>query len=352
MKIVTIGAVTKDLFLRSDALPTIEQKTDLGELQQFLAIAYGSKINLTSLATGYGGGALNSGISFNRAGYDVTCYSRMGNDQIGSEIRNWLLHHAITAEQVTIDPTLPSAQSFILPCANKDRIIFTYRGALQELRLTTIPQQTTGVYCTAIGHNAAAQLPNLLQQARQSGCQVAMNPGIHQLQTVGTSLRNALAVTDIFILNAEESAIFAQQLPLELQPSSNGGGQLFRRLITKNGVAYCVRSYMHAVRALGPRIVIVTNGSEGVYVATNTAFYFHPSLPAAIVNTIGAGDAFGSAFCATLWQGKSIPKAIQVGLLNSKFVIETEDANSGIKPFLQLYAAAEELPNQLITIAY
>ncbi|MCL4380259.1 carbohydrate kinase family protein, partial [Candidatus Dependentiae bacterium] len=133
MKIVTIGAVTKDLFLRSDALPTIEQKTDLGELQQFLAIAYGSKINLTSLATGYGGGALNSGISFNRAGYDVTCYSRMGNDQIGSEIRNWLLHHAITAEQVTIDPTLPSAQSFILPCANNDRIIFTYRGAYKSV---------------------------------------------------------------------------------------------------------------------------------------------------------------------------------------------------------------------------
>ena len=75
----------------------------------------------------------------------------------------------------------------------------------------------------------------------------------------------------------------------------------------------------------------MTDGSSGVYVATRKKLYFHPALNVKnIVNTLGAGDAFGSSFCGAIYIGKPIETALSYGTINSASVIQFHDAKSGL----------------------
>jgi len=82
--------------------------------------------------------------------------------------------------------------------------------------------------------------------------------------------------------------------------------------------------------ALGPKIVIVTNGREGVYVARPQEILFHPVKSVPAQNTLGAGDAFGSSFVGTYYTGESIEDSIRAGIINSASVIAHADAKSGL----------------------
>ncbi len=95
---------------------------------------------------------------------------------------------------------------------------------------------------------------------------------------------------------------------------------------------------------LGPRIVVVTNGGEGVYVATPDKLYFHPSVSTKIVNTLGAGDAFGSCFVGMIYAGVSIGDAMRRGVLNSASVIAYPDAKTGLLNSEQLQQGQKTLP--------
>ena len=88
--------------------------------------------------------------------------------------------------------------------------------------------------------------------------------------------------------------------------------------------------FFKEVHARGPKTIVVTNGAEGVYVSSENTIYFHPSIPIKIVNTLGAGDAFGSTFVAGLALYKSVEMAIRCGIVNSLSVITHKDAKSGL----------------------
>jgi sugar/nucleoside kinase (ribokinase family) len=102
-------------------------------------------------------------------------------------------------------------------------------------------------------------------------------------------------------------------------------------------LCFSLRQFFHEVLKLGPSKVVVTHGSEGVYIGTPSSFYFHAALPVEnIVNTLGAGDAFGSSFVAALARGENIENAVRFGLNNSASVIQYHDAKSGLLTLEQL----------------
>ena len=80
----------------------------------------------------------------------------------------------------------------------------------------------------------------------------------------------------------------------------------------------------------GPSLLVVTNGIEGVYVATKDMLYFHPSLHVEPVSSLGAGDAFSSGFIGSLAHKKSLEEAIVCGVINASAVIQSLDAQEGL----------------------
>jgi fructokinase len=63
----------------------------------------------------------------------------------------------------------------------------------------------------------------------------------------------------------------------------------------------------------GVQVVLVTLGADGCLVATPDGVTHVPGHPVAVVDTVGAGDAFSAGFLAAWLRGQSPPEAAAVG---------------------------------------
>src|SRR5690348_5266742 len=82
--------------------------------------------------------------------------------------------------------------------------------------------------------------------------------------------------------------------------------ELLKKPLGSATTCFTLKQFFNAVHECGPKIIVVTNGAEGVYASDNNSIYFHPSIKINIVSSIGAGDAFGSCFVGQLAHNKSI----------------------------------------------
>ena len=89
------------------------------------------------------------------------------------------------------------------------------------------------------------------------------------------------------------------------------------------------QSYAEAAQQLinlGVAHVYITLGSEGVYCRTAAEEMLFPSLPAEIVNTNGAGDAFLAGVIYAHAKGIDFPKTAQYGLMAARTAIMSPNA--------------------------
>ena len=166
------------------------------------------------------------------------------------------------------------------------------------------------VYITSLSVETALLLPIITRFAQQHNIPIATNPGSSQLKEHAASLRDCLNALDILILNAQEAA----QLLSTITPDQ----------------PFDLTRYMKTILGKGVRIVAVTKDIDGVWVAYNDTLYYHPSISVEIASTIGAGDAFGSAFTASIAQNYSIEESLVRGIINASSVIGSYDAKSGL----------------------
>ncbi|HJD91347.1 carbohydrate kinase family protein [Bacteroides coprosuis] len=79
------------------------------------------------------------------------------------------------------------------------------------------------------------------------------------------------------------------------------------------------------------KMVILTCGVKGSYVFTPEKESFKPTTPIEVVDTVGAGDSFTAAFCATLLKGKSIEEAHQRAVDVSAYICSCAGAMPMLK---------------------
>ncbi|MDR3645917.1 MAG: carbohydrate kinase family protein, partial [Candidatus Babeliales bacterium] len=168
----------------------------------------------------------------------------------------------------------------------------------------------------------------LTRKAKENNLLVAANPGINQFKVNVEEFKKALVNIDILTLNNSEAE------------------ELFGLLNTQS---YSVENYFKEISKCGPKIIAVTDGANGVYAFQNNIIYFHASIKTEkLVNTLGAGDAFGSCFVASILSGKSIEEALIAGILNSSSVISKEGAKSGLLTSEQLEKKMKNVKIELV----
>jgi len=74
------------------------------------------------------------------------------------------------------------------------------------------------------------------------------------------------------------------------------------------------------------KMVVLTKGTEGSYVVTQTETSFKPTPLVTVVDTVGAGDSFTAAFVASLLSGQSISNAHQIAVDVSAYVCTQKGA--------------------------
>lgn len=352
-KVMTIGGATQDIFIHHETPDMLDMRVD-AKKKSYLLLEEGKKIDISTLEYHTGGGATNSAVVFRLLDFDVRTFFKLGPDKAAEFVLQRMAQDGIDTRFIVQDTQVQTGTSFIIPCAGGDRVVFAYRGANAQLHADEFPLKEIAhadqLYITSLTGKSSALLLPIARHAKEHGVAVATNPGSSQLVVGDVVLRQSLPYIDILILNALEASVlmrtFAHTIDrlkcLLYQEAEQDGNRkkdlprLLRGSIVYKDVCFDVRDFFKEVLQQGPRVVVVTNGAEGVYVATHDGILFHPSLPTTVVSTLGAGDAFGATFVGSLLHGMLLEEALVRGIINSASVITKMGTKNGLLSLQEL----------------
>lgn len=152
--------------------------------------------------------------------------------------------------------------------------------------------------------------------------QLAFQPGTYQMRMGVEKLKDLYTATSVFICNKEEAA---------------------RILNSEN---HEIRALLDGLHALGPKIVVITDGPLGAYVSENGNYWFMPPYPdpKPPYERTGAGDAFSSTFVAGLIKTGDVRTAMRWAPINSMSVVQSVGAQEGLLTETALRAYLEQAP--------
>lgn len=306
--VITIGAATRDVFLRSRGIRIVRDDSfSTGEGECF---ALGSKIDVEEIVFETGGGATNAAVTFARQGLRTAFLGKIGAaDARGREILTALRGERIATSLVKLDRRKSTAYSVLLLTARGERTALVYRGASADFH----PQDFAWgkvrgqwLYVSSL----AGKLPVLKKiwsHAAKHRMQIAWDPGVGELALGLKRLMPLLRHTSILHVNQEEAA----------------------RLM---GFGYEQdEASFDKLRQLVGGVTIVTGGTEGALAGHQHDSWRSTTHPIHVVDTTGAGDAFTSGFVATYIRSHgNIPLSLQFATANSESVIRHIGAKVGI----------------------
>jgi ribokinase len=109
-----------------------------------------------------------------------------------------------------------------------------------------------------------------------------------------------------------------------------------------------VKKLLVVMAALGPKILLITDGPKGAYLYDGVTAYFMPPYPdtKAPYERTGAGDAFASTFVAMLALGKTPAEAIRYAPINSMSVVQSIGAQKGLLPLKEIEVFLKNAPKE------
>jgi sugar/nucleoside kinase (ribokinase family) len=338
MKSLHFGSATIDIICII-AAENIERMTFTNEGKSFLMVEAGRKVPAESITSHIGGGACNTAVSLARRGWQVEVVAKTGEDRNAEAVRDHLARHGIAHGRLIATRGLATGTSVLVASHDRNASIFVHRGANETLSPSDVPEDAFRgrdlVYVGPLSSRSADCFPHLVAKGRGAGALVAANPGIRQLTSRTAPFLKALGDVSLLSVNrAEAEALvpaFAAQAaegPDPLPPED--APPLLRRGLSFGGFDMGLLRYLGIARGLGPRWVLLTDGTGGAWLAAPEGVFWRPALPATVAGTAGAGDAYTSTTAAALAEGLDPAEAMLQAALNAAAVVSVIDTTSGL----------------------
>jgi len=307
--VVSIGSATVDIIINSDQFIL---KDDI------LGVMASSKNEVSHGLICSGGGATNTSVAFSRLGFKSACLARLGNDILRYYVRKDLRDNNVSRRLLIHPKNETTDYSVLLVSKDGQRSALTNRGD-STLLVSNIPftkiKSAKWFMITSVKGNMDL-VEQLIGFAVENHIGITLNPGHRELEKRHT-LIPLIKQVDFLLLNKVEAESLTQ---LKFEDS-----HFWDRLL----------SY-------GAKIVAVTNGRNGAYIATNEQKLYSPILNTKPVNENGAGDSFGSAFTAALIYKKDLKTALAWGIKNSASVVSQFGAKMGLLTLKQISTNASK----------
>ena len=318
LDVVSIGSATLDIFLKSDQF-----KIDRHEQGVYLCEKYEGKIEAQELVMASGGGATNSAVSFARNGLRIAPIIELGKDPASATILTELEREGLDLSFVIQEERETTAVSVILLSGEGKNSIVTYRGASKMLTAGDIPFDKLGmilkpggwIYLTSVGGDMEL-VEKVLAWGKEKGRKVYWNPGAAEIDGIKKGLappRRGQALIDtanVLQLNRKEAAEFF-------------GVNFVDEEVWKS--EHCL--------ILPETILIITDGEKGGRVCHQGNCSWYKGIKTKMVDSTGAGDAFGSGFVIGLMKGKSIEESVELGKKQAANVVKFIGAKQGLITF-------------------
>lgn len=305
MDFIAIGDTVVDEFIK---LKEAHVSCDVNHENCTIGMKWGDKIPYdSSILVPAVGNAANAVVAAARLGLSTGFISNVGNDRFGEEILAVFAREGVDTKYVAVNEGIPTNHHYVLSY-EAERTILIRHEAYPYL----IPEGLTPpkwLYLSSLGEHSEAFHTELAKWLREHPeTKLAFQPGTFQIKMGREKLAELYAVAEVVAVNKEE----AEKI-LGLGKTD-------------------IKELLEKMRALGPRIALITDGPEGAYVSDGNEIlkvpmYPDPSKP---LNRTGAGDATTSTFVVALALGKSLSEALLWGPINSMSVVQHVGAQKGL----------------------
>jgi 2-dehydro-3-deoxygluconokinase len=246
-----------------------------------------------------GGAESNLAIALSRLGHDVSWFSRLGDDEFGKYVRNFIRGEGVDTSHVIFDKDLPTAVFFKERQAYKEPKIYYYRRGSAASRLS--PNDLDESYI------AKAKFLHI------TGITPALGPSCLDTVHAAMDIAKKHNVTICFDPNVRLKLWTKEEaketlLPIALRSDIVLPGLDEGELLTGATDAENIAKYF---LERGCQAVVVKLGQAGAYFLHGTESGFVKAFPVQqIVDPIGAGDAFAAGFLSGLLQGWSYKESV------------------------------------------
>lgn len=254
------------------------------------------------------GNAANAAVAAHRLDLKTGLVSNLGHDRNGKDCIDALRQEGVSTDFVRIHENRLTNYHYVLRYGAERTILIKHEH--YPYSLPRFPEPPRYFYFSSIGENTLPfhhEIADYVKEHPQT--KLVFQPGTFQIRVGTTELRDIYERTEILFCNKEEA-----QYILNTQEND-------------------VRKLLDGIRKLGPRIPVITDGSNGAYALDAEGNgWFMPIYPdpGPPVDRTGAGDAFASTFTAALALGYDVKTALAWGPINSMSVVQYIGAQRGL----------------------
>ena len=273
-KIVVVGSSNTDMVVKADRIPA-PGETVLGGA--FVMVA--------------GGKGANQAVAAARLGAEVSLVARLGADTLGDQAIAGYRNDGILTDLVVRDPDRPTGVALILVDAKGENSITVALGANEAL----LPDDVDRAADRIRAADAVVMQLEVPLAAVERAAAIAAAAGVPVILDPAPAPDGGLPASPLRNVTC-------------LKPNESEAERLTG--IPVVDTASAERAAL-VLRGLGPRIVIITLGSQGAVIVDDAGARHVPAYWVTAVDTTAAGDAFTGALAVALASGVALPEAVR-----------------------------------------
>lgn len=310
---VAIGDLITDAFIRLED-PRIHAEVRDGKYE--LSIPFADKVPFEEVyVVPAVGNSPNAAVSATTLGLNAALLASVGGDRNGEECLESLKNRGVKVDFVSVQKDKKTNYSYVLWFKDDRTILRKHEDFLYAMPDIGSPKW---VYFSSIGGHAYPFHDEIAEYLeKRPEVQLAFQPGTNEIKLGSEKLKRIYKRSAIFFSNVGEAGRI-------LGLDTLGINELLKR-----------------IHALGPKIVVITDGPKGAYAFDGKDIWFQAPYPdpKPPYERTGAGDAFSSTTVAALALGNDLPTALSWGAVNSMSVVQEVGAQKGLltRPQIEEY---------------
>ena len=294
-KLIVFGSARMDAFMdlpdsKADQLCSIDEKNC------FIQLSYAAKISMDNVEFKVGGNGANVAVGTKRLGVDSSLVAELGEGPLADYVQN-TLGKEIDMNYVTQTSGINQGFGAVIVYQG-ERTILSYYSPKQPPFPDNIDSYSWA-YLTSVGDKFDEFYEKVYEWLSKNDTKLVFNPGGRQINKGREWLGKYIARSELVISNREET----------------------EKIVGMTNTFGKEKDLIDAYSAMGPKVVILTDGMNGSFTKSDGNYYKCSIFPSDSIERTGAGDAFSSGVLASYINGKSLEEAMVVGTVNSASVV-------------------------------
>lgn len=299
---IAVGDTVIDAFIRL-------KDAEVSEDRSKLLLSFGDKVPYESIEEVPAvGNAANASVSAARLGLSAGLVTNLGSDANGQKCLDRLKEEKVSIEFVSTEEGKKTNYHYVLWYGD-DRTILVKHEQFNCQFPALGGSTAKWLYLSSLGENTLEYQLSIAEYLKaHPNINLAFQPGTFQLKLGTEKLRDIYTRAKIIFVNVAEAEHIVGMDTLGIE-------ELLKR-----------------VKALGPEIVVITDGPKGAHAYDGNKIYTQLPYPdpKPPFERTGAGDAFASTTVAALALGLDLKTALSWGAVNSMSVVQQVGAQKGL----------------------